>query len=140
MRYVTDSKHFLAEHNSAVVVLNMTSIRTRVLLALYIQAFHCASEEGGGKMQRDQPALMVAMQAMVEGFHPHGELLPQVPNDSVREVIEHYNLDFIHDVDFNSSLVCRPKTGNSVCSMDSSCLIAHRTRTMFDAKAAKEAS
>ena len=88
-------------------------------------------------MQRDQPALMVAMQAMVEGFHPHGELLPQVPNDSVREVIEHYNLDFIHHVDFNSSLVCRPKTGNSVCSMDSSCLIAHKARTVFDAKAAK---
>ena len=137
MRYLTDSRHFLAEHNSAVVVLNMTSIRTRVLLALYIQAFHCASEEGGGKMQRDQPALMVAMQAMVEGFHPHGELLPQVPNDSVREVIEHYNLDFIHHVDFNSSLVCRPKTGNSVCSMDSSCLIAHKARTVFDAKAAE---
>eukprot|EP00984_Skeletonema_dohrnii_P020017 scaffold9681_cov103-Skeletonema_dohrnii-CCMP3373.AAC.10 len=137
MRYITDSRHFLAEHSSAVVVLNMTSIRTRVLLALYIQAFHCASEEGGGAMQRDQPALMVAMQAMVDGFHPHGELVAQVPNDSVREVIEHYNLDFIHHVDFNSSLVCRPKTGNSVCSMDSSCLIAHKARTMFDANEAK---
>jgi len=49
---------------------------------------------------------MVATQAMVDGFHPLGELLPEVPNVSVREVIEHYNLDFIHHVDFNASLVC----------------------------------
>ena len=137
MRYITDSRHFLAEHNSAVVILNMTSIRTRVLLALYIQAFHLASEQGAGKKQRDQPALMIAMQAMVDGFHPLGELLPEVPNVSVREVIEHYNLDFIHHLDFNSSLVCRHNTGFSECSLDSSCLIAHKARHMYDSKASK---
>jgi len=58
------------------------------------------------RLDPDQPALMVATQAMVDGFHPLGELLPEVPNVSVREVIEHYNLDFIHHVDFNASLVC----------------------------------
>ena len=34
MKVVTDSRHFLGEHNSAVVVLNMKSIRTRLLMAL----------------------------------------------------------------------------------------------------------
>lgn len=34
MEGVTDSRHFLGEHNSAVVVLNMKSIRTRLLMAL----------------------------------------------------------------------------------------------------------
>jgi hypothetical protein len=131
MQYLTDSRHFLVEHNSAVVVLNMTSLRTRVLLALYIQAFHWESEEGGVKVQRDQPSLMVAMQSMAEGFHPHGEILPEVPNDSVREVMEHYHLGYLHHVDFNPSLVCRPKTGKSVCSVDSPCLIAHKAKHLF---------
>ena len=34
MEVVTDSRHFLGEHSSAVVVLNMKSIRTRLLMAL----------------------------------------------------------------------------------------------------------
>ena len=72
MEYLTDSKYFLGEHNSAVVVLNMTSIRTRLMLALYTQAFHRASEfaklENKRMKQRDQPALMVACKLCHQSF------------------------------------------------------------------------
>jgi hypothetical protein len=129
-----DARHFLIEHNSAVVMLNMTSIRTRVLLSLYIQAFHRArSEKMGGKQKKDQPALMIAMGAMVEKFHPQGTLLPnEVPNESVREVIETYDLDFIRHLDFDTSQVCRKRTETpSVCSVDSPCVIAHKEENTF---------
>lgn len=134
MYSIMDDRHFLVEHNSAVVMLNMTSIRTRVLLSLYIQAFHRgSSEKRGGKQQKDQPALMIAMQAMLEKFHL---LLSEVPNESVREVIETYNLGFIRHLDFDASHVCRKKTGKkkgipAVCSADTSCVIAHKDENTF---------
>ena len=137
MANIPDNRHFLAEHNSAIVMLNMTSTRTRVLLALYIQAFHRASSEaGGGKKQRDQPSLMVAMQAMAKTFHPQGKLaLSEVPNDSVREVIEQYKLGYIRHVDFDTSLVCQKRTSKNVCSVDSSCAIAHKAPSLFKTRA-----
>jgi hypothetical protein len=135
MANIPDNRHFLAEHNSAIVMLNMTSTRTRVLLALYIQAFHRASSEAaaGGENQRDQPSLMVALQATAETFHPQGQLaLFEVPNDSVREVIEQYKLGYIRHVDFDTSLVCRKKTSKvQDCSVDSSCVIAHKAPSLF---------
>jgi len=126
MYSIMDDRNFLVEHNSAVVMLNMTSIRTRVLLSLYVQAFQAFHR---GSVKRDQPPLMVAMQAMVEKFH----LLPsEVPNESVREVIETYNLGFIRHLDFDASHVCRKQTGvPAVCSADSSCAIAHKDENTF---------
>ena len=73
MASVRDSRHFLGEHNSALVVLNMKSTRTRVLMALYIQAFHRAGEMKMLKkktgQQRDQPSLMIAMQGKKRQVH-----------------------------------------------------------------------
>ena len=62
MASVRDSRHFLGEHNSALVVLNMKSTRTRMLMALYIQAYHKASEMKKTGRQRDQPSLLIARQ------------------------------------------------------------------------------
>ena len=140
MEYLTDSKHFLGEHNSAVVALNMTSIRTRLMLALYIQAFHQASEfakvEKKKKKQRDHPALMIALQAMSEGFQRNkDQRLAEVPNDSVREVIEKYQLGFIRHVDLNQSQVCQKNTSDSqTCSEGSLCVISHKAENLYKQK------
>ena len=136
MEKVTDSRHFQAKHNSAIVILNMKSIRTRVLLALYLQAFHRQGELRAGKNfdsrgHRDQPALKVALQAMVESFQPKDSKLRGIPNDSVRDVIDQHELGFIRHSDFNSSLVCRAHTsrGKKVeCSPDNLCVVAHKGR------------
>ena len=62
MASVRDSRHFLGQHNSALVVLNMKSTRTRMLMALYIQAYHKLGEMKKSGKQFDQPSLMIAMQ------------------------------------------------------------------------------
>lgn len=135
MEVVKDSRHFLGEHNSAVVVLNMRSIRTRMLLALYIQAYHRTGEMGNSKTkrQRDQPSLLVAMQAMAEEFTPKDGRPAEIPNDSVRAVIDRHNLGFIQHVDFDFSLVCPGKT--STCGQSSSCVISHKDPGLYKTKA-----
>jgi len=72
MYSITGDSHFLGQHNFAVVVLNMESVRTRILLSLYIQAqtFHFLK---GWKLM-DQPSLMVAMRAISELNYKNGPL------------------------------------------------------------------
>ena len=136
MEFVKDSRHFLGEHNSAVVVLDMKSIRTRMLLALYIQAYHRTDEIGNSKTkrQRDQPSLLVAMQAMAEEFTPNDGRPAEIPNDSVRAVIDRHKLGFIQHADLDFSLVCPGKT--STCGQSSSCVIVHKDGDLYktDAK------
>ena len=72
MYNVTGDPHYLGQHNSAVMVLNMESVRTRILLSLYIQAFHYNSVKGWNGM--DQPSLMVALRAISEPNHENGPL------------------------------------------------------------------
>mmetsp|Transcript_21477 Transcript_21477/g.32492 ORF Transcript_21477/g.32492 Transcript_21477/m.32492 type:complete len:90 (-) Transcript_21477:552-821(-) len=82
---------------------------------------------------------MVALQAMAEGFHQpnnkSSEILPdEVPNESVREIIEQYDLGFIRHVDFSLDFVCRNSISESLCSADSPCVIAHKEETLFKKK------
>ena len=70
---------------------------------------------------------------MAKYLQPQDDQQPEIPNESVRKVIDIHNLGFIQHVDFDSSLVCRGmtmrrKTGfkNVICSPDSSCVIAHK--------------
>ena len=70
MHRATGDPHLLGQHNSAVMVLNMESVRTRILLSLYIQAFH--SVKGWNGM--DQPSLMVALRAVSAPNHKNGPL------------------------------------------------------------------
>jgi len=138
MDVVTDSRHFLGEHNSAVVVLNMKSIRTRLLMVLYIQAYHRTGEISKSGRQRDQPSLAVAMQSMAEEFIPAEGQPSEIPNDSARQVIDEHKLGFIQHVDFGSSHVCRGRTTGSknvICGEDSSCLIAHKGKGLYKSKA-----
>jgi len=134
MEVVKDSRHFLGEHNSAVVVLNMKSIRTRMLLALYVQAYHRTSELGNRKTkrQRDQPSLLVAMQSMAEEFTPSDGRPAEIPNDSVRAVIDRHELGFIQHVDFDFSLVC---SGGNACGQNSSCVISHKDPGLYTTEA-----
>ena len=61
-------KHWLGEHSSGVVALNMNSSRTRVLLGLYVHAFHAMSKNSKSLQTRDQPSLMVALRAMASSL------------------------------------------------------------------------
>ena len=143
---VTGNQQYLVERNSAVMFLNMNSIRTRLLLSLYIQAFHIQDEQNlqpthlknydstqnlRSSLQKDQPALMVALQAMVEEFQVRKDQKPEVPNEAVRATIDKNGLGFLRHVDFDTSLICRKFDNADLketphCGEDSSCLIAHK--------------
>ena len=79
------------------------------------------------------------MQSMAEEFISAEGQPSEIPNDSVRQVIDEQKLGFIQHVDFSSSHVCRGKTtglGNVVCSEESSCLIAHKGKGLYKSEAA----
>ena len=83
---------------------------------------------------------------MAEEFQPQDDQRPEIPNESVRKVIDRHKLGFIRHVDFDSSLVCRGmtmrrKTGlkNVICSPDSSCVIAHKDKELFLSKSMRNA-
>ena len=131
MEAVKDSRHFLGEHNSAVAVLNMRSIRTRMLLALYIQAYHRTGEMSKTEHQRDQPSLLVAMQSMAEEFTPNDGRPAEIPNDSVRAVIDRHKLGFIQHADLDFSLVCSNSAKLNTCGQSSSCVISHKAPGLY---------
>ena len=112
--------HYLSEHNSALVVLNMTSTRTREILGLYVEAFHAMWDlhpPGSRKPPRDQPALMVALRTKRQ-IHQQEQAAP----DSTQPFLRH--------ADLPHSMFCRQRTtpeGQSmVCGADSSCIFAHK--------------
>jgi hypothetical protein len=107
MDAIQDYHHWLAEHNSALVVLNMESVRTRILMGLYVDAFHgiynSINADPGGRIrdQRDQPGLMVAMRALVDPS-------PREPyNEWATDFRKKHELDSLDHVDFPSAMVCR---------------------------------
>ena len=100
-------------HNSACVVLNMTSQRTQMLLRRSIEFFFSRNYENS---TIDQPAIG---RAMYEAWQQNG----------------------LSHVDLNQELVCRPKThpagkAGVVCSPDTTCAIAHK----WDFARAKDAT
>jgi hypothetical protein len=129
MEAIQDYRHWLAEHNSALVVLNMESVRTRILMGLYVEAFHgiykSVNTKPGAvlfKSQKDQPALMVAMRALVDPY-------PGEPdNQWATDLRKQHELDSLDHVDFPSSVVCRVKTSkkDNYCGKGSTCLVSHK--------------
>ena len=128
--------HRLKEHNSAVVFLNMKNPRTRLLMAVYVQAFHRLGGIDDPPVQKslklktkDQPSLMIAMQAMSESFQPEENGGLEVPNDDVRGVIDANKLGFLRHHDFDHHRVCRPNTVSSRYCSNSPCIFVHKPWT-----------
>ena len=79
---------------------------------------------------------------MAKYLQPQDDQQPEIPNESVRKVIDRHKLGFIRHVDFDSSLVCRGMTSgvkNVSCSPDSSCVIAHKARELYRSKSLRNA-
>lgn len=107
----------------------MTSTRTRVLLGLYIQAFHslASTVESGPltvpmeleRYQRDQPSFRIALLAMLK----HSETT-EYSNKMVQELSQ---LESLQHVDLPFEAFCRGKTTPNSFPLKS-CLFAHKAR------------
>jgi hypothetical protein len=124
-----DYRHWLGEHNSALVVLNMEmSVRARILMGLYVEAFHGMCNESIQEHQMDQPALMVAMRAMADPS-PGGPY-----NQWDTNLRKQHELDSLDHVDLSSSMVCRRNTRKeNGCGEGSTCLVSHKPKFLGEA-------
>ena len=112
-------EHWMAEHNTAMVLLNMTSTRTRHLLGLYVEAFHAMWEMHPANAPippRDQPAFMIALRALRQL-----NVQPTPPDDKTV---------FLDHVDIPHDVFCRRRTMPEgqplVCGGSSPCILAHK--------------
>jgi hypothetical protein len=126
---IQDYRHWLGEHNSALVVLNMEmSVRARILMGLYVEAFHGMHNKSIQEHQMDQPALMVAMRAMADPS-PGGPY-----NQWDTNLRKQHELDSLDHVDLSSSMVCRRNTRKeNGCGEGSTCLVSHKPKFLGEA-------
>jgi hypothetical protein len=126
---IQDYRHWLVEHNSALVVLNMESVRTRILMGLYVEAFHMAYNKSIQEHQMDQPALMVAMRAMVDPS------LGEPYNQWATDLRKQHELDPLDHVDLSPYMVCRRNTRKEEngCGEGSTCLVSHKPKFLGEA-------
>jgi hypothetical protein len=124
MGEVHDYRHWMAEHNSALVVLNMETVLTRILLGLYVQAFHTMLEHNP-KLTRDQPSFMVALRALSDP--PPGETYT---NKWATSFQSQHSLGSLRHVDLPPVVFCRKRNSDNLanhhCGKGSTCLLAHK--------------
>jgi hypothetical protein len=117
--------HWLEEHNSAVVVMNSNSSRTRLMTRIYAEAELKLHPE-----VMDQPAFMIALRATAFPFSgnldssgiPRRELPPA---QVVDQVLGAGGVGLLRHRDFPTSAVCRAKISTSV-SCDDGCSVVHK--------------
>ena len=121
--------HWMSEHNTALVVLNMMSNKMRTGLGLYVNAFHQLWEIHPPNARippRDQPAFMIALRAL-------RQLLQQTTTfvDNTKTTDAATTQMFLNHVDLPHNVFCRqrtnPKGQPMVCGgKESPCLFAHK--------------
>lgn len=113
-------------HNSACVVLNMRSPRTRALLQCYAAAFAAAVPLAS----RDQPSLSLALRSMalpsqLSSTHPSSsaQLTPKVVARLAVAAQKRYGT--LRHVDLTSAVFCRKKL-SPVVSCSAGCVLVHK--------------
>lgn len=99
----------------------MKSLRTRILMGLYVQAFHELSQQDVKGTMKDQPSLMLALRAM--SFTATSE------SPWASEMLQQLNLGPIQHVDWNQTMFCRARTmkaSHNHCGTGSSCIVSHK--------------
>jgi hypothetical protein len=138
----TLEQHWMAEHNTAMVVLNMTSTTaTRNLLGLYVKAFHALWELHPADARvppRDQPAFMIALMALRRLHHQQKRNEQATTTTTTtataittkQEEESSSNTMFLNHVDIPHDVFCRrlttPEGQPVVCGGASPCLLAHK--------------